>query len=366
MNLRFKIFFLLIWISSWSFSQIARKYSNEFLNIGVDARAFAMGNAVVANTSDVNSAYWNPAGLTEVWDDWQLSAMHAEYFQSIAKYDYAAAAIPLSNNSTVGVSLYRFGVDDILNTTELIDSQGNIDYDRISKFSAADYALSMSYAGYFLGNKNLAVGANAKIVYRHIGKFANSFGFGLDLGLQYRTPDDFFFGVMARDITTTFNVWKINEKELNKITVTEPGTGHQELVNDLPDENIELTLPKLQLGAGKNFKINDQFSIMGEFDLNFRFAETNDLISTSAISISPAFGFEVGYDEMVFLRGGINNFQFETNFEDEKKLTFQPNAGVGFRYRGISVDYAFTNIGEQGIALYSNIFSVKIDLGEFR
>lgn len=348
-----------------TFSQVTRKYSNEFLNIGVDARAFAMGNAVVANVGDVNAAYWNPAGLTEVWDGWQIAAMHAEYFQSIAKYDYAAVAIPLQNNATVGFSLYRFGVDDILNTTELIDSQGNIDYDRISKFSTADYALSMSYAGYFLGNSDIAVGANAKVVYRHIGKFAQSFGFGIDLGFRYKTEDNFYFGLMARDITTTFNAWSINEKELNKITVTEPGTGNQETLNELPDETIELTLPKLQFGVAKKFEISDKFDILGEVDLNFRFAQTNDLISTSAVSMSPSAGFELGYDDMVFLRGGVNNFQFETTFDDKKELSFQPNIGLGFKYKGIAIDYALTDVGDQSVALYSNIVSLKIDLGAF-
>lgn len=364
-TLKIKITIILLLATVFSIAQATRKYSNEFLSIGVDARAFAMGNAIVANVGDVNAAYWNPAGLTEVWDDWQISAMHAEYFQSIAKYDYLAAAIPLENNATVAIAAYRFGVDDILNTTQLIDSQGNIDYDRISKFSTADYALSLSYAGYFLGNSDIAVGANAKIVYRHIGKFANSFGFGIDLGFQYRTQDEFTFGLMARDITTTFNAWSINEDELNTITVTEPGTGNQQTVNELPEENIELTLPKLQFGVGKNFKINDKFNVLGEVDLNFQFAQTNDLVSTSALSFSPSLGFEVGYDNMVFLRGGVNNFQFETTFDDKKEMTFQPNIGVGFKYHGISVDYALTDVGDQSIALYSNIFSVKIDLSEF-
>lgn len=154
-----------------------RSYSNEFMNIGVDARAFGMGNAVVANVNDVNSTYWNPAGLTQIGDRWQAAAMHAEYFQSIAKYDYLAAAIPLDNRNVIGVSLYRFGVDNIMNTTELIDNQGNIDYDRISTFSAADYAMKLSYAGNFFNIEDLNFGLSAKLIYRNIGKFANAFGF---------------------------------------------------------------------------------------------------------------------------------------------------------------------------------------------
>src|SRR5690606_13458918 len=157
--------------------------------------------------------------------------------------------------------------------------------------------------------------------------------------------------------------WSINEKELNSITVTEPGTGNQQTVNELPEETIELTLPKLQFGVAKNFQVSDKFNVLGEVDLNFQFAETNDLVFTGFLSLSSSAGFEVGYDDMVFLRGGVNNFQYETTFEDKKKMTFQPNIGVGFNYKGISVDYALTDVGDQSIAMYSNIISLKVDLG---
>src|SRR5690554_7465601 len=90
------------------------------MNIGVDAAAFGMSNAVVATSSDVNAGYWNPAGLANL-EDKQLSLMHAAYFANIANYDYAAFAMPIDNNSAVGLSIIRCGVDDILNTTKLID-----------------------------------------------------------------------------------------------------------------------------------------------------------------------------------------------------------------------------------------------------
>jgi hypothetical protein len=49
--------------------------------------------------------------------------MHANYFANIAQYDYIGYASPIDDRSAWGISLIRFGVDDILNTTELIDSQ---------------------------------------------------------------------------------------------------------------------------------------------------------------------------------------------------------------------------------------------------
>jgi hypothetical protein len=106
--------------------------------------------------------------------------------------------------------LIRFGVDDILNTTELIDSQGNIDYNRISLFSTADYGFTFSYARK-LPVPGFQYGVNAKIIRRIIGKFADSGGLDLmsDFSLKRMTG----IGLMVRDITTTYNVWNIDEKE---------------------------------------------------------------------------------------------------------------------------------------------------------
>ncbi|MCB9202310.1 MAG: PorV/PorQ family protein [Flavobacteriales bacterium] len=358
MNLKKRIFLFVVFIfTSVIFAQT--KYSNEFLSIGVDARAFAMGNSVVAHQKDVNAGYWNPAGLTRVESGTQGALMHAEYFQSIAKYDYAAVAFPFKDKGTLAVSLIRFGVDDILNTTELIDSNGEINYDRISKFSTSDYALTASYAGNFFNNKDISVGVNTKLIYRNVGKFANSFGFGIDAGIQYQTQDDFHFGLMARDITTTFNVWSVNEQELNKLELD------GQVLNSAPKENIELTLPKLQLGVAKHFDLNDKFQVISEVDLNLKFYETNDYISGNSLSIDPSIGFEVGYDNIVYLRGGVNNFQNIENFEGKEKLSIQPNLGIGFKYRGIYLDYAITNLSKENAGLYSNIFSLKLDFSEF-
>jgi hypothetical protein len=287
-----KILFLLFFITQLVSSQSTRKYSNEFLNIGVDAAAFGMGKAVVATSQDVNSIYWNPAGLTAV-KDYEGALMHAEYFAGIAKYDYAGFAMPVDHNSAIGISIIRFGVDDILNTTELIDAEGNIDYNRISLFSAADYALSIAYARN-LPIKGLNIGLNTKIVRRIIGDFATSWGFGFDAAVQFER-NNWKFGFMFRDITTTFNSWSIDEGEFKKIKNAIPGQNQE-----LP-ENTEITLPKAQLGIARNFEINRDFHLLTELDLNLRFTKTNDIISSDIVSVDPAFGFQVDYLNMVVL-----------------------------------------------------------------
>ncbi len=348
--------FLLIGTLGWS--QTTRKYSNEFMNIGVDAAALGMSNAVVSHTADVNSGYWNPAGLVKIEDN-QLALMHSSYFANIANYNYIAFAKPLDNKSTVAISLIRFGVDDILDTTQLIDDQGNINYDRISLFSAADYGLTVSYA-HNLPIDGLSYGVNAKIIRRVIGDFAKSWGFGLDLGVQFESNNDWKFGVMARDITTTFNAWAFDEDKLADIQNAVDGQ------NQTVPEKTELTIPKLQLGMSKKFIFHYDYSLLAAFDLNVRFEQNNDIISSSFASINPALGFEFGYTDLVFLRAGMGNFQNELQIDNSEKLTFQPSLGLGFKYNGIQLDYAFTDIGDQSVALYSNVFSLKIDFSIFR
>jgi len=337
-------------------SQTTRKYSNEFLNIGVDAAALGMSKSVVATSRDVNSTYWNPSGLTAV-KDYQGSVMHAEYFAGIAKYDYIGFAMPIDERSALGIALIRFGVDDILDTTNLIDNEGNIDYNRIELFSAADYALNIAY-GRSLLVEGLDIGFNAKIVRRIIGDFASSWGFGLDASLLYQR-NKWSYGMMLRDITTTINLWSFNEDKFEDIADAIPGENQE-----LP-ESTELTLPKIQLGVARKFELSEDFGLLTELDLNMRFTQTNDIISSSAVSAEPSFGLRADYSDMVFLRLGVGNFQNELQFDNSTEVAFQPNFGVGFRYKGIQIDYALTNIASVGNALYSNIFSIKLDFDQF-
>lgn len=333
------------------------KYSNEFMNIGVDAASLGMANTVTATTSDVNSGYWNPAGLMRLKDK-QVALMHASYFANIAQYDFAAYAAPIDSESAWGISIIRFGVDDILNTTQLIDSQGNIDYNRISKFSTADYGFTFSYSRK-LNTTGLNYGVNAKIIRRIIGDFASSWGFGFDAGVQYERRN-WKFGLLLRDITTTYNVWTINETEYAKVQNAVASQNQ-----DLPN-NTEITMPKAQLGMAKKFQFHNDTSLLAAANLNMEFYKTNDLYASKIVSIAPAIGLEYGYTNLVFLRTGFGNFQQVTQIDNTRKLSFQPNVGLGFKYKGIQIDYALTDIGNQSVALYSNIFSLKVDLGIFK
>jgi len=353
------VFAFLVAISIDTTIAQTRKYSNEFLSIGVGARALSLSNSTVAIVDDVTSAYWNPAGLVLIPTDVQVSLMHAEYFAGIAKYDYGAFASKIDKTGALGISFIRFAIDGIPDTSELIDAEGNINWDRIKSFSAADYAFIFSY-GRKTKIQGLRLGLNAKIIRRKAGDFASSWGFGIDAAAQYDYKN-WKFGLMARDITTTFNAWSFNlTDEMKEVfTVTE---------NEIPNNSIELTLPKFIFGASRKFTFFNKLNVLPIVDIDVSTdGKRNVLIKSKPFSIDPHIGLELGYTNIVFLRGGIGNIQKETDISNKKITTFQPNVGIGVNIKDVvSIDYALTDIGNSSIALYSNIFSLKVNLNKIR
>jgi hypothetical protein len=338
------------------YSQSAPKYSNDFLDIGVGARALAMGNSVVASTNDVTSGYWNPAGLMGVQGDIEVSLMHDEYFAGIAKDDYLAASYKFDKNSVFGLTVIRFGVDDIPNTLYLIDPTGNINYNNITTFSVAQYAFLFSYARTFDGLPGLQLGGNVKVIHSIIGSFGGSWGFGLDGAAQYRYKD-WLFGAVGRDITSTFNAWSysLSQSDVDELLAT----------NNIPPQGgLEVTLPRLLLGAARTFKFfSDKVSVMPELGADVTFdGKRNTLISSNPISVDPHLGVEVGYKGIIFLRMGVGNLQTSTDVTGAAATYVNPDFGVGIKVKAFSLDYALTDNTAAG--LYSNVFSVKFDINK--
>ncbi len=335
----------------------AQKYSNEFLSIGVGARAQAMGNAVIASVDDVTAGVWNPAGLALIDQSrgLQLGAMHSEWFGGVGKFDYLGVSIPLANrNRRFALSMIRFGIDQIPNTLSLYESDGSVNFNNLREFSAADYAFLASYAQQLPSNKGQwLVGGNVKVVHRRIGPFATSWGFGLDVGVQYRN-NGWQLGALARDITTTFNAWTFNftdtEKEVLELTN-----------NEVPINSVEITRPQLILGVARRFQFN-KVGLLPELDLILTSdGQRNTLVSADPVSIDPAFGLEADYNRFVFLRAGVNQFQRETDFDGEELLSMRPSLGVGLKISALRVDYAFTDLGDQR-ETFSHVISLNLEL----
>ncbi len=326
------------------------KYSNEFLAIGVGARAMGMGGAGVANVNDATAGYWNPSQLAGLTGKLDVSLMHSEYFAGIAKFDYLGAAYRIDERTVGGLSFIRLGVDDIPNTLELIDNDGNVRYDRIKHFSSADLGVLLS-----MGRKSkiegLQYGGNFKLIHRRTGEFATAWGFGLDASISYDYKK-WHFGAIARDVTGTFNAWVFQTDELEEVFEL---TG-----NEIPENSLEITTPSLVVGAAREFLVTDDITALAVMDLKFYFdGKRHVLIPIGFTGIDPYIGSEWVYKGWLALRFGVGQLQWTENLDGGKGLSLQPNIGIGINFRNLRIDYALTDIGDLAVAQYSNLISLR-------
>lgn len=335
----------LIWCVPASAQRIA-KYGADFLAGGVDARALAMGGANVAQVRNVNSVYWNPSGLAHT-EYPEVAYMHAERFAGIVSFDFAAIAYPVSHNSTVGLSFFRSGVNDIKNTLNAWDAERNQPKANpesyITSFSAADMAFLISYARRL--NQRFTVGASGKIIRRTIGDFADAWGYSFDAGAQWR-GDRFMIGVQLQDLSTMLQSWSVNASAFS-IEETNPDTGvpytfTEVFDQELPTGDTFLVLPVVRLGSGLIVPVSSQSTLTFGLDVDIAFdGQQANAFNLGDLSFHPRLGGEFSFRNLVALRAGINRIA-QT---DSYGLDIVPSVGAGIRLGPLSVDYGFGDFG---------------------
>src|SRR5919112_6638047 len=119
--------------------------------------------------------------------------------------------------------------------------------------------------------------------------------------------------------------------------------------------------------GGRSFHFSEKLSLLAEANLDFTFdGKRNTLVSGDPVSIDPKIGAELNINNVLYLRGGINNFRKALSDGDtlnQKKVwIYQPSAGAGFRLQNVRIDYAFVNLANQSNPLYTHVFSLQLDL----
>ncbi|CAN5494265.1 hypothetical protein BH23BAC4_BH23BAC4_05740 [soil metagenome] len=337
-------------------AQTIVKYGAEFLAGGVGGRALGMGGAHVALAGDVTAGYWNVAGLDQI-EHLDIAYMHAERFGGIVSFDYGAVAYPLNERSTVGVSFFRSGVDDIANTLAAMNPDTGLPRpnpeNHITYFSAADYAVFLSYARRL--RPNLSVGASAKIVRRGIGDFASAWGYSADIGVQY-SRGRVRLGANLQDVTSMVQAWSVNDAAFQ---------GFEEMFGeDRPVGLTEITLPVARLGSGYVMPITNDIQAAFGLDVDVAFdGQQAYVMNVGDISFQPRIGTEFTYRDLVSLRAGISNVTTSERYGTQ--LT--PTLGAGLRLDQVSIDYGFGDFGGLQSELgFSHRISVRLTLEQPR
>ena len=289
-------------------AQTVVKYAGEFMAIGVGGRALGLGGSYVALASDATAGYWNPGALARI-EYPEAVLMHDERFGSLVNYDFASVALPYGEDASLGLSILRLGVDGIPDTRKAwIDSNSNglfdygdrLDYDKITYFNAADWAIYFTYAK--RASTNLLYGANVKLIRRDLAE-QSATGIGFDVGVLYSPVPNLYLGANAQDITTTLVAWS---------------TGRNELIS-----------PTLKIGS--TYFVNalgGRFAPTVDVDIRFENRQFASIAHLGPVSFDPHAGLEFEYKSTVALRVG---------YSDVKQLTL----GAGVHFRMLDVDYSF-------------------------
>jgi hypothetical protein len=118
------------------------------------------------------------------------------------------------------------------------------------------------------------------------------------------------------------------------------------------------------LGVGRTVKLPGQFTALAAVDLEATTdGERNTLISTKAVSVDPRAGLEVGYNNLIFLRGGVGNFQKIKSFTGQDEWKAQPSLGVGVALSGLRLDMALSRLAVEKLGQRSQANSIIVSLG---
>lgn len=275
--------------------------SADFLNISVSARQASLGGANWALSNGIASTYFNPAGLSMV-DRPGLYFMHNAWYQDIS-YEFLGAALPVNNNSTIGISAsyLHMGKIDVYN---MYDQQhGSIrPYSLVGIVSYSQRLSSDFYLG--LGGKYI------------MEKLADieATGFALDIGVQY--------------FINTFTVGMV--------------------ANNLG--------PKIKYDE-QSFKLPSSISVGGAFSpINFPLTLMVGAKVAFAGETSFSTGVEYCLGEFLNLRTGIGGLGVDNQ---SNKINF----GAGLKLMGGSIDYAFNPGEDLG---QTHFFSFTINFGRGR
>ncbi len=265
-----------------------------FLRFGASARSLALGNAVTGLADDVATAYWNPAGLSQL-RTMEATAMGATMFND-TRYTFFALGLPTESWGTFSLN------GTFTNSGEFERSTWDLDLDET--FSEKEGIISLGYAN---GGSRFTYGVNLKAANQDIGGASGS-STGLDAGLMFRPHRRLSVGVAIQNLIAP------------KIT--------------LIDEEEEL-VRSARAGLALRFFHN-------------RLRMTTDLVKTKFMDTSFRSGLEVAPSRFLVLRGGY----------DAQREHMSAGAGFRLENWQFDYAFVSTDLGAQNVVSATLRFGV--------
>ncbi len=269
----------------------------QFLQIGMGARAEALGEAVVGTADGASSIYWNPGGLARI-SGYEIFGGYTRGVESIT-FSHSAVALKRGNYA-YGLFLISMSMDPIEITT--VQNPDGIGENYTASGAAFGGGVSLMLTD------RLSVGVVGKVVRDQIFN-CSATGFAVDVGSLFEFVKDGFalglslsnFGtdmkLKGRDLSIGFkpeNLGTIFYETVEyslpltmrvglsyPFTVSEGIKGLLLFQSEHPNDNVE------RYAFGSEFVINDILSIRGGYILGH---DTKDYSTGLGLKIPVAFG----------------------------------------------------------------------------
>ncbi|MDA1028665.1 MAG: PorV/PorQ family protein [Bacteroidetes bacterium] len=298
-----------------------------FLQIGVGARAMAMGNAGTTLAHDATALFWNPAAAANLRTQATFTFDHTDWLVD-TNLDYVGMAFRVPGVGTIGLSVLAFDAVDNQPVRTILQPEGTGEF-----YSASDVMLGMTYATTL--TDRFSAGITGKYIRETVWN-ETARALAVDLGILYRTRLEGF--VLAASILNFGGNMQLEGRDLRRAFDDDPSNFSNNQLNvsfDTDKFSIPLTF---RFGFGYEKKISDYH----------RVTLVADLTNPSDNSESVNLGFEYTFGNTLSLRGG-----YAALFERDRVSGLSFGVGVNRRLLGrirVVAEYSYADMGYLGSA----------------
>lgn len=323
----FALIILMILVQSQNIFSQRQKLAQtgmKFLNVSLDARANAFGDAVTSLETNSSAMFYNPAGMARFEGIADVSLGTTKFIADINYYNASVAFAPFNGDyGVLGFSFVSVDYGDFYGTVRADNENGYLD---VGTYSPTAISFGVGYAKAL--SEKFAIGGNVKYVRQSLGTSTvgnvtlNPVTTGYADGTTQENKLDalaFDFGVIYKTGFKSFNIGMSIRNFSREVKYKEEG----------------FQLPLIfQIGTSFNF------SDLLELDKNeHSILFTADANHPRDFPEQILLGVEYTFMNLVSIRGGYSAPN------DERDIT----AGIGLKQNieglNLGIDYSYTDFG---------------------
>lgn len=327
---------------SSTITRVATRGAN-FLQIGVGARALALGGATTASGNDLSALYWNVAGVADADKVTGFASYEQMYGNSGLTNTFVGAVVP-AFGGTFGLSFNAFTSGDMTRTTEFYPEGDDPTAGATVAWNAT--AVGVHYARPF--TDRLTVGATLKRADEGVD-FARATYYGADAGIRFRA------GLLGTTLGfTVTNLGGTSRMRGSAIERRLNASNDPQLPIGRPID-IDLRTERLQLPTSLHFGTQTEVlggpeSLMGQrFGAAHGLALMTDITDGIDTGIMPALAAEYSFRGRFFARGG-GRFLNDDRRQQGAGISYTAGAGIAVPFSGrrFLLDFGWRGFGELG------------------